>query len=147
MAIVTKYVKPFAPVYKGAGQTEINQRGSQWYKSESIAFGGDTTNTVFVLPAGCLVVDGFVMVESAFDASGTSAAATATLTINNDTGTETLFDAANVGLQSTGLKPCTLAAAGVTTTVCPVKLLMDPSTSTAGSLRVYIEVVQLDSIL
>lgn len=148
MAITTAVVPTLAgDIARGVRQTEYNRRGSQWYKSEAIAFNGDTTNAAFSLPGDCLIIGGFVDVTAAYDASGTSTAATATITVPNDSGgTETLYDAANVGLQATGLHPATLAVA-MPSSGGDVTVLLDPATSTVGSFVVYIEVVQMDSLL
>jgi hypothetical protein len=149
MAIQTRDIKPVKGEFNiGAQQTEKNRRSSHWYKSDLISVGGDTSNTLFRLPNNCIVVGGFVSVETAFDASGTSTAATATVTVTNSTGTETIYDAANTGLQSTGLHPATGFAIVSDTGGAPVALfLYDPGTTTGGAARVYLEVVHLDDLL
>lgn len=133
-------------IFKGDLQTERERRSSQWYKSDAIGISGDTAQNLFRLPPNTLVVGGFVRVDTAFDASGTSTAATVTLTITNDTGTETIFDAANVALQSTGFKPCTNAAL-VPADGGMAAISFDPATSAGGSFRVYLEVVELNELL
>lgn len=155
-AIQTFDIKPFRGHISPAGyrQTEFNRRESKWYKSDAVIVAsgavsqGATTNTLFRLPNNCIVVGGFLSVETAFDASGTSVAASCTVTVTNGTGTETLFDAANTALQSTGLKPCTSATIVSDTTGAPVAtLLIDPGTSVQGTVRVYLEVVPLEDLL
>lgn len=146
MAVQTFDVKPLrGMVAEGKFQTELNRRGSHWFKSDAIPYNGDTSNILFRLPPNTLVVSAFVSVETAFDASGTSAAATGTLIIN-DTGTKTIFDSNLVAIQVAGLHPSTdsylVGDAGGN-----VEFQLDPGTTTKGSLRVYVEVVQLETLL
>lgn len=150
MAVQTFDIRPASPQigYGEDVEAKAERREGRWYKSDAVAFGGDTSNVLFRLPANSIVVGAFIAVETAFDASGTSAAATATVTVTNSTGSETIYDAANTGLQSSGLHPATAFCVISDTAAAPVvTLLLDPGTTTAGSVRVYIEVVQLEALL
>lgn len=107
---MTPTVKSFKKIplaVPGMGMAEFVRRGVQWIKSDSVVFGDTSPMNLIELPGNALVVDGFVRVTTAFDASGSAAAATATLSVPNDTGTETIFDASTILLQTTGFHPVT----------------------------------------
>jgi hypothetical protein len=136
-----RFIKPLGKaIYDSPGQTEVNRRIGQFWRSDLVEYDDTTTVNVFSIPGNVMVVGGFVQVVSAFDASGSSAAATATLTVPNDTGTETIFNAANTALQSSGLHPCT-AFAITPDSGGDVALSYTAGTTTAGSLYVYLEVI------
>jgi hypothetical protein len=116
------------------------------HAKNNIAYTDTGTVNLFELPGNVLVKEANVRVTTAFDASGTSAAATLTITMPNDTGTETLFDAANTLLQSTGFKPSTTMA------VTPssggyLTLNYTANTTTAGALEVYLSYVEFANAL
>lgn len=139
---VGKSVSPAAPDFMRM------TRPVEVYKSSPVLYTDTTSVNLFELPPYSVVVGAWVNVTSAFDASGTSVAATATITVQNDTGTETIWDAANVGLQATGFK----AATGPLGTVLPasggfVALAYTPSTTTVGALEVYVEVLQIQDLV
>ena len=130
----------------GNKMAEVTRRSSLWFKTPSIAFDDTNVINLFELPGNCLVVNTFVNVTAAFDGTGTSAAATATLTVPNDTGTEVLFDAGALGLNTTGFKPAT-GFAKVPSSGGFAILNYTANTTTAGALEVYVEVVQLENRL
>src|SRR5512147_589057 len=101
--VATKTVSATPRFVPGYGMSELVRRVGQWHKSGSVLFSDTgTALNLFELPGNSIVTRLLVRVTEAFDASGSAAAATATITVPNDTGTETMWDAANVGLQSTG---------------------------------------------
>lgn len=147
MAAVNNQIKPIRKnIYHGAGQTELNRQESRWYKSGAVAFGDASPVTLFSVPAHTLIVQALIHVSTPFDASGTSAAATATLTVPNDTGTEVIWDAAGVGLQSTGSHPSTTVGV-VVPSDGSITLALTPNTTTAGQLEVYLELVEPEDLL
>lgn len=133
-------------VFHGAYQTERNRREVQVFKSNAVAYTEtDTAITLFNLPANTLIVAAYVHVTTAFDASGTSAAATATLVVQD--AAQTIWDANLVGLQSTGSKLSTDIGIKVGSTGGSLQLLTTLGTTTAGQLEVYVEVVQPETLL
>lgn len=128
------------PVTSNVEVERNRKRGDLFAKSSRVAFGDTTTVSLFRLPGNVLITDVLVRVLTAFDASGTSAAATATISIPNDTGTEVLWDAANLALQSTGFKSST--SKGITPSSGGLLTLSyTPGTTSAGELEVYVNYV------
>lgn len=116
------------------------------HAKNTVAYDDTGTVNLFELPGNVWVKEANVRVTTAFDASGSSAAATATLTMPNDTGTETLFDAANTLLQASGFHPSTTM--GVTPASGGYLILnYTAGTTTAGQLEVYVSYVEFDSEL
>ena len=137
---VTK-VAPTVPSFaQGFGMTEFIKRLPITVKSDAVTFADTAAINLIELPGDVLIVDAQVRVTTAFDASGTSAAATATLTVPNDTGTEVLFDANLTLLQSTGFKPATTRAL-VPSSGGYAILNLTPGTAVAGQLEVYLSYV------
>lgn len=135
-------------IARGYKQTEKNRHSIQVYKSNKVASTEtDTGITLFNLPGNSLVIDAFVHVTTAFDASGSSAAATATLVVANDTLSETVWDANLVGMQSTGSKFATSAGIVMPDSGGSVVLLPVMGTTTAGQLEVYVEILQPENLL
>ena len=131
------------------GPRDLQQliRVGEWFESGQVLFSDTTSVNLIELPGNSLVVSAFVHVSTAFDASGSSAAATATLTVPNDTGgVDTIYDAANVGLQATGAHWAT-GVAVVPSAGGYLILAYTPGTTTAGALEVYVEVVQFSDRL
>lgn len=111
-----------------------------------MTYSDTTAVNLFELPGNVLVKEANVRVTTAFDGTGTSAAATLTITMPNDTGTETLFDAAGTLLQSTGFKPSTTM--GVTPSSGGYIILnYTANTTIAGALEVYLSYVEFDNEL
>lgn len=138
---LTIKIKPSARYSSDMGVTELIRRVPVVRKSASVTYTDTTAVNLFELPENVLVLKADVRVTTAFDASGTSAAATATITMPNDTGTETLFDSAETLLQSTGFKPST--AIGITPSSGGLVILnYTPGTTTAGALEVYLTYVE-----
>ena len=142
MAQVAKIViAPSVPnLALGYGMTELIRRLPLVVKSDVVTFADTAAINLIELPGNALILNAQVRVTTAFDASGTSAAATATLTVPNDTGTETLFDAANAILQSTGFKPATTLALTPASGGFAI-LNLTPGTAGAGALEVYLAYV------
>lgn len=145
----SKDVKKVPVHVPGEGMAEVVRRVSQWYKSDFVDFNeASGAINLFQLPGNGLFVRAYVNIETAFDASGTSAAATATITVPGDTGAVTIFDAGSVKLQSSGYTPDT----GGTPLHVPssggyVILTYTPGTAAAGQLEVYIEYLQNDDLI
>lgn len=138
MTIAVKPAPPYAP---GQGVAKALHRSQRWVKSETIAFGDTSPVNVFEIPGNVLVVGGLVDVITAFDASGTGAAATVTITVPNSTGTTTVYDASTSGLQTSGFKAfsdyaLTPASGGY------IVATYTAGTTTAGSFQVYMAYVE-----
>lgn len=143
-ALVT--LLPSVPVIApGAGMTELVKHLSLVSKSRPIASTDTTTVNVFEFNGNELVLGVQVNVTTAFDASGSSAAATGTISVPGATGAVVLWDAANVGLQtlttdfmvsSTNTGPVQIPASGGF-----LKFNYTPSTTGAGALEIYLRYV------
>lgn len=134
---VTKIAPSVPNLARGFGMTELIKRQPLVVKSDAVTFADTAAINLIELPGNALIINAQVRVTTAFDASGTSAAATATLTVPNDTGTETLFDAANTLLQATGFKPATTLALTPASGGYAI-LNLTPGTAGAGALEVYL---------
>ena len=141
--MATKQLPVVPPHVQGAGLAELIKHVQLTVKSDLVEFNGDTAINLFEVPGNIVIEELLVNVTEAFDASGSSAAATATLSVPGDTGAIVVFDAANVSLQS-----LTTAAYLPSTNAGPIKvpssggvvsLALDPSTSTVGQLEVYMK--------
>jgi len=146
MAATVKSVKAIPAVTPGAGTRNEFKQSLKVAKSDAVAYSDTSPINLIELPGNVAVLGGFVYVETAFDASGASAAATVTLAMPNSTGTETLYDASTIGLQSTGMKAFTAWA------VTPasggyIAATYTAGTGAAGSFRVYVQYVQEDDTL
>jgi len=142
MAATVKNIKRVPAVVPGAGMTEVTRRGEHWIKSDAVAYGDTSPVLLMEVPGNVLITDAYVRVKTAFDASGTSAAATAVLTVPNDTGAETIFDSNLLALQATGFHRATGGA------LTPdsggyIQLTYTAGTTTAGALEVYVAYVDL----
>ncbi len=107
----------------------------------SFAFGDTGTINLFELPGNTLVTDIRVLPTTAFDASGSSAAATVTVTMPCATGTVTLYDAASTKLQLTTMtigtvNDITPASGGL------VIATYTAGTTTVGQANVYLSYIQ-----
>jgi hypothetical protein len=151
MTVVTKQIKNVPLSVPGEGLAEIVRRVAQWHKSPSVAYSeASGAINLFELPGNAVVLRVNVNVTTAFDASGSAAAATGTITVPNDSGTLTLWDAGNTKLQSTGMSPSTSAEGAVVTPSSGGMVIFTYTTSTsgtstnaAGAFEVYLELVQL----
>ncbi len=135
-------VKPviLVPIQVPLPLAELARRVPQWVKSDAVNYSDTGTVNLFEIPGNVLITNMLVRVKTAFEASGTSAAATATITIPNDTGTETIWDAANTALQSSGFKPTTGWALTPDSGGFAI-LTYTAGTTTAGQLEVYLSYV------
>lgn len=147
---VTKAIPQPVSLAPGKGVTEALRHTSQVYKSDNVGFADTTTVNLFELPGSAVIIDLFVHVTSVFDpSSGTAgAAATASITVPNDTGTQTVWNAEGTKLQSTGSTFASVAL-GV---VVPdsggfIAMSYTPGTTTAGQLEVYVVLAQPDTLL
>lgn len=131
-------------VYPGPARIDEHlRRQAEWYKTNSIAFSDTSALNLFEVPGNSILLDAFVRVTTAFDASGTSAAATATITVPNDTGTEVIWDADAVDLQASGMKVATGALAiAMPATGGFITMAYTAGTTTAGAMEVYIQLLQ-----
>lgn len=131
-------------VFPGDPRTDEHmRRQGEWFKSGTIASTDTTSINLFEVPGNSILLNFGVRVLAAFDGTGSSAAATATITVPNDTGTEVIWDAAGVNLQSSGMK----AATGALMIAMPssggfITMSYTPNTTTAGSMEVYVELLQ-----
>lgn len=111
------------------------------HAKNSVTYTDTTAINLFELPGKVLVKEVNVRVTTPFDGTGASAAATVTITMPNDTGTETLFDAGGTLLQSTGFKPSTTM--GVTPDSGGYIIAnYTANTTTAGAFEVYLSYVE-----
>lgn len=106
----------------------------------SFAFGDTGTINLFELPGNVLVTDLDVLPTTAFDASGTSAAATVTITMPCATGSVQIYSSANTKLQLTtmslgGVKDVTPASGGL------VIATYTAGTTTVGQANVYLSYI------
>lgn len=144
--MAVKNIKKVPVHVPGEGMAEVVRRAPQWIKSDSSAltFDGDTTVNLFELPGNSLVTQVLVQVETAFqDGSGSDAVAV-TITVPNDTGTETVFQADSsinaTVLQATGFH----VASGYALTPSSGGLVtanIAPGTTTTGALQVFMEYI------
>lgn len=144
--VITKKVINLAKQFNPADLAQLAKRVPVVRKSNSVAYTDTTAINLFELPGNVYIKDIQVRVTTPFDASGSSAAASANITVPNDTGTETLWSSAAGQIQATGFIPSTTRA------VTPasggmVILNYTAGTTTAGALEVYLEYVQYDSEL
>lgn len=144
--MAVKNIKKVPLHVPGEGMAEFVRRAPQWIKSDAVAYNGDTAVNLFEIPGNALVVQALVQVTTAYQDGSTSNAPAITITVPNDTGTETIFQAdSDVNatlLQSTGF----YAATGFALTPASggyVILSQAPGTTTTGALQVYLEYVPI----
>ena len=120
---------------------ESLQAGSRHVVSTAISGASTTPILLFELPAKkCLIKSIDVNVTTAFDASGTSPAATLTIAIPNSTGTLVVLDTSTSGLQTA---PFVFSSSGkgvTTSTGGVINGTFTAATSgSAGAAEVYVE--------
>ncbi len=153
MTVVTKQVKNIPVHVPGQGMAEVVRRAALWYKSAEVAYTeASGAINLFELPGNGIVLRAGVKVKTAFDASGTAAAATGTITVPNDTGTETVWDAGNTKLQSSGYSPSSIEGVKLPSSGGLVIFTYEhssagASTNTKGTFEVYIEYIERDDLL
>ncbi len=139
ITIPTVFPPAVAP---GKGMTSVVRHISLLVKSNPVLFSDTTSVNLIEFQGNELIQDIQVNVTSAFDASGSSAAATATITVPGATGALTVWDAGNTRLQivnSDYLSPSTnpgwiqIPASGGF-----LKFLLTPGTALAGQAEVYL---------
>ena len=137
---LVKKIKHSPRIAPGAGMSQIARHSIRVVKSSPVLFSDTTAVNLFELPENVLVLGADVRVTAVFDASGTSAAATATITMPNDTGTVVLYDSNLTLLQATGFTSAT-AMELTSSTGGLVVLNYTAGTTTAGALEVYLRYV------
>lgn len=153
MTVTTKSVKAVPVHVPGEGMAEVVRRVAQWHKSNAVAYTeASGAINLFELPGNSILLRAGVKVTAAFDASGSAAAATGTITVPNDTGTETIWDAGNTKLQSTGYSPSSIEGVALPSSGGMVIFNYTTSTSgastnAAGSINVYVELIQKEDLL
>ena len=141
--MATKQLPVTPPHAPGQGVAELLRRMPVLVRGDAINFNGDSAVNVFEVPGNILIRRIDVNVVTAYDASGTSAAATGTITVPGDTGAVTVWDAGGTKLQVAGTaeySPSTTA--GLIKTPDSggmVIFLQAPSTSTAGQVEIFME--------
>lgn len=136
----TKFPVKVPPHVPAAGVAEMLKHLPIVLRSDPVNYNGDTSVNLFELEGGELILDIHVKVNTAFEASGTSAAATGTITVPGDTGAITVFDAGGTLLQiatTAGLAPDTVGAIDVPDSGGFVTALIAPGSTTAGQFEVY----------
>lgn len=134
---------PKVPVtVPGFGMAALMKHIHITVKSNSVLFSDTTAGNLLELLGNEVIVHAQVDVTAAFDASGTSAAATATLTVPGATGAVTIWDAANLKLQtltSDVLSPSTNAGfIKVPASGGFLAFTFAPGTTTVGAFEVYL---------
>ena len=112
-----------------------------WVKSNVVAFSDTTAINLVEMPGNCLVVSAWIHVLTAFDASGTSARCSATISVPVGSGPEIIWDADASDLQTTGFYPSTGVMCLVPSSGGYIVMDYTPNTTTAGTLEAYFEVV------
>lgn len=125
----------------GFGMSELLRHLNLTVRSGPVLFSDTTAVNLIELPPNALITNILINVTTAFDASGTSAAATATLTVPNDSGALTVWDAANIAMQSSGLISASTINALVAASGGFAILNLTPGTAVAGALEVYLSYV------
>lgn len=125
----------------GFGMAQLLRHVNLTVRSPQVLSTDTTVINLIELPPNALVTNILINVTTAFDASGTSAAATATLSVPNDTGALVVWDAANLALQSTGLVSASTLNALIAASGGFLILNYTPGTAAAGALEVYLSYV------
>lgn len=113
-------------------------------KLADIAFGDTTPILLANFPTKEVFIESVdLYVETAFDASGTSPAATLVVTIPEATGALTILDTNLTGLQSTGLLPSSVKAL-TSGSGGQLSLTYTAGSTVAGAARVYMNYQILD---
>lgn len=142
-------VPPHVPA---AGVAELLKHLPAVVRSDPVDYNDGTGINLFEVPGNILIKSLSINVIAAFDASGTSAAATATITVPNDTGVATVFDSNLTLLQTATDQTVYLPSTNTGWIKTPdsggyVILLLTPGTTIAGQLEVYMEYLPNADIL
>lgn len=144
-APVTRVCPTVPPMVMSAGLAELIKHQPIVVRSGQVNFSDDTSVNLIELPGGILIKQLQVNVSTAFEASGASAAATATITVPGDTGAITMWDAGGTLLQiltSDAYSPSTNAGwVHVPDSGGYVTFLQTPGTTTVGVAEVYLEYI------
>jgi hypothetical protein len=144
---VTTPVKRVPVSVPGEGMAAFIRRIPQVVKSGLVSFGDTAAINLFELPGNIAVTGAWIVVAADFDGSGTSASPTATFSVPVATGAQIILDAVantlvtSVGAQSTGPLAVTPASGGMGI------LNYTPGTTTAGSMYVYLQYVDMADML
>ncbi len=142
-----KHLKRVPLTVPGEGMAEITRRSPLVVKSDAVGFGDTGTVNLFELPGNIVVTNAWLHVTTDFDGSGTSAAPSATFSVPVATGAQVILSAAALSLVTT-------VGANASGPICVVPasggfgiLTYTAGTTTAGSLEVYMEYVDVADML
>jgi hypothetical protein len=149
---VIEVTVPRVPVTApGAGMADLLKYQTLTVKSNRVLFSDTTAINLIQFRGNELVLDAKINVTAAFDGTGTSAAATATISVPGSTGAVVIWDAGALGLgtltsdfmlSSTNTGPVKVPASGGYLTVA-----YTPNTTTAGSFEIYLRYIPDESRL
>lgn len=141
----TKAVPVIPAAVPGFGMAELVKHMILAVKSDLVNHDSDTTVNLFELRGGEVILGVYVNVKEAFEASGTSAAATATIEVPGDSSAVVAWSAAASQLQTisdTGMYPDTLAGPiHVPDSGGVVTFNQEPGTTTTGQVEVYMRYI------
>lgn len=139
IAVTVPVTPPFSP---GEGVAKVINRVEQVVRSNRVLFSDTAAINLIEFRGGEIVTGVQVDITAAFDASGTSAAATATISVPGSTGAVVVWDADSVDLQvltSDRTHPSTNPGwVKVPDSGGFLILNLTPNTTTVGSLEVYL---------
>lgn len=148
-----KYIPVVPPHVPGQGMAKLLKHMEFTVKSDKVNFNSDTNVTLFEVPGNIIITGLNVSVLTAFEASGASAAATATIEVPGSTGAVVAWDA---GATSTKLETATTAGMSPDTIGAPIKVPSSggvvafkqaPGTTTTGQAEVYMSYIYDDTVL
>jgi hypothetical protein len=149
--MATKFLPTVPPFVPGQGMAELVKHLQLTVKSDRVTFAGSTNITLFEVPGNILITGVKVNVTTAFDGTGASAAATATIEVPGSTGAIVVWDAAGTKLQALtteAMSPDTMAGAVlVPSSGGVITFKQEPGTTTAGVAEVYVEYVPNATLL
>src|SRR3990167_6336523 len=92
---------PIVPSHvPGQGVAKLLKHIPALVRSDPVNFNSDTLVNMFEVPGNIIITDLQVNIITAFDGTGTSAAATGTISVPGDTGAIVVFDSAGTLLQT-----------------------------------------------
>lgn len=149
--MATQVLPTVPPFVLSAGVAEILKRVELAAKSDAVNFNSATTVNLFEVPGNIIITELAVDITTAFDASGTSAAATATIEVPGSTGAIVAWDAGGTKLQtltSDQMSPSSNSGyIKVPSSGGVVTFNQAPGTTTVGVAVVYLRYIPDDSRL
>lgn len=149
--MATKFLPVVPPFVGDAGVSEILKRVTLNVKSDPVNFNSDTAVNIFEVPGNIVITNLYVDIVTAYEASGTSAAATATIEVPGSSGAVIAWDAGNTRLQvftDTGLSPDSLAGPiKVPASGGMIVVKTDPGTTLTGQMEVYVRYIPDQTLL